>query len=77
MELEEIDLSSLDLKDNEKKRTHSEASFLELDCEETEDPTQIRRSNRKKIRPMEAVEKRRVITRPRKLNVSLSIKLSQ
>lgn len=74
MEEEDIDLSYLEIRENEKKRTHSEALPLDLDCDSSEEMREIRRSSRKKIRPMDIIEKRQVNTRPRKLNVNSSVK---
>jgi len=69
----DIDLSALEIQD--RKRNHNEldspTNSLELGSKESEP---LRRSGRKKVRPLEIQEKRRVLTRPRKLNINSTMK---
>lgn len=70
MELD-IDMSSLEL--NDKKRRFCATNGFDAEVEEVDDETaaepKLRRSSRKKIRPLD-LEKRRVYTKPRKYDTS-------
>lgn len=74
----DLDLSTLKIQEKDKKRPYSEAvaginSSLSDGNRKTAVKPLLRRSERNKIRSLEACDNRRVVKKPKKLSVKVSI----